>query len=280
MSEDELLKWGVATKIIEEDNTKTQLNLPDGISGYYFGNPDADLVILNAQGGPEIELYTDEFMDIFTKHGKIDPDKVLCMNVHQIQTLKPNLFTDEGITFDRAKMYDKQNTKMLADAVKYFKSQNKKVILIGMSYGAFMVEDVLAKYGYIADKYLISVGRLDMPEEIWKEFSKGNQIEFIDGINFSEVTKTNDSTEANMRKLAAGYGYKRYTELLKDVDMSNIVYIFGSNDEAVGRLTESEIEFLENKKAKIIKGQEGHMETMLGLLGKGLELLNLNLLQV
>ncbi len=278
MSEDEITQWGVATTIIDAPEPEiTYPGIPDRLkaAGYSFGNPAANTVILNTQGGPATALYTDEFQQIFREYGGVDPEKIFCINVQQIQILKSTFFQNKKISFDEAGKYDKENIRMLAEIVRYFKSEGKNVILVGMSYGAFMVEDLLAEYGDIADKYLISGGRLDMPEQVWKVFADGNEVAFNKGIEIEESIKINDKDIAasNMAKLAAGYGQNRYTELLKDRNLSNVVYIYSTRDEAVGRLSDEEINFLKSKHVLIIKGEKGHMETMFSLLKKGFGLL-------
>ena len=270
MRQDELEKWGIASKFVDATNPKGYPDLPEDL-GYYYGNSESNTVIINTQGGPELDLYTKEFKEIFTEYGKLKKDSFFVVNINQIQTLHPEKFTEKDISFEQAKSFDNESTKLLANAVKYFKSKNKKVIVTGLSYGAFMVEDLLVQYGNIADNYLISVGRLDMPEKVWKSFSKGKQLGFKDGVNTTRTYKSPDVTDRNMPRLAAGYGYKRYTQLLKDVDMSNVVYVYGMKDDAVGRLTKKEIDFLKTKNVQIIQGEKGHEETMFGLLEKGLK---------
>jgi len=270
MKQEELEKWGLASKFVKAPNPKGFPDLPENL-GYYYGNSESNTVIINTQGGPEIELFTKEFEEIFTEYGKLNKDSFFVVNINQIQIIHPEKFTKNDISFEQAKSFDNENTELLANAVKYFKSKNKKVIVTGLSYGAFMVEDLLAQYGNIADSYLISVGRLDIPEKVWKLFSKGKQLEFKDGVNTTRTYKSPDVTDRNMPRLAAGYGYKRYTQLLKDVNMSNVVYVYGMKDDAVGRLTKDEIIFLKAKNVRIIKGEKGHEETMFGLLEKGLK---------
>jgi hypothetical protein len=284
VDEEDNYKVLVVKKTATESPAETRINynkIPEDLvnMGYSFGNPESNIVIINTQGGPEISLYTNEFKKIFIEEGGVNPEKTFVVNVHQTQTLKPEKFINEEISFEQAKEYDKENIKILANIIKYFKSQDKKVILVGMSYGAFMVQDLLSEYGDIADKYLISVGRLDMPEKVWKIFSKGNQAEFKNGTEvitynseqYYEKSEDINFVDSNMGKLAAGLGYKRYTELLKDVNLSNVVYIYGENDEAVGRLTQKEIDFLKSKNVYVISGKEGHMETMFSFLKEGLE---------
>ena len=277
MSKDEISKWNVATKITKHPNPEPYIDMPD-IVGYYFGNPASNTVIINAQGGPETTLSTNEFKEIFLNKAKINTDSIFAVNIQQIQTLKPDNFEKSDITFEQAIEYGKQNTKMLADAVKYFKTKGKKVIIVGISYGAFLVEDYLANYGNVADEYFIMVGRLNMPKEIWIPFSEGKMIEFKDGVKFTKVMDQKEIVQRNMSKLAAAYGHKRYMTLLKDTKMSNVVYAYGLTDEQVGRLSDVEIKFLEQKNVKLLQAKGGHTETIFQFLENGINILHNRLL--
>ena len=272
MSESEVQEWGIATETTKRTSPAAYPDMPD-IAGYYFGNPASETVIVNAQGGPETTLFTKEFKEIFIKYGKLCPDSVFAVNIQQVQTLNPDKFKKSDISFEQAVEYGKQNTKMLADAVDYFKAKGKKVVVVGISYGAFLVEDYLAGYGNVADSYFISVGRLNMPEKIWVPFSEGKMIGFKDGVEYTKIMKPKDAEQRNMSKLAAAFGHKRYMDLLKNTKMSNVVYAYGAKDEQVGRLSEAELEFLKHKKVKILKGEEGHTETIFDYLEKGFKLL-------
>jgi hypothetical protein len=252
--------------------------------GYSFGNPESNTIIINIQGGPEINLGTKEIMSAFTKYAFINLKKVFVINVHQFQTLNPDKFIGAEISFKQAKEYNNKTVKIIADFVKYFKSQNKKVILVGPSYGALIIQDFLSQYGNIADKYLISVGRLDAPKKIWKTLAKGRCAVYKNDADGSQYIVTSDYLKivdmnlkinhfgANMGKLIAGFEYKRYLKLLKNINLSNVVYIYGENDKVAGRLTQKEIDFLKYKNAHIISSKGGHTEVQKLLLKKGFEI--------
>lgn len=228
-----------------------------------FGNPDADTVVIVTQGGPVTFLLGPEVL--VEEVGQLNPEQVQLVSVHQAQTLEPDRFISADISFDDAKAADTASVAMLADVVAYFKGQGKTVHVVGFSFGAFMVQDLLATQGNIADGYLIKVGRVDMPDEVWTEFSEGRAVGFVDGteivkFDIAEAGMGGETPEAdrNMARLAAGLGHKRYTELLADVDLSNVVYVYGDVDEQVGRLSEAEVAFLEGQSATVIEYQGGH----------------------
>ncbi len=222
----------------------------------FHGNLKSNIVVVNTQGGPVTEL-DDDFLKEIIQESKMND--ALFVNVHQAQTKEPHLFTKTDITFDDAKKYDKSSVERLKKVVNYFKEKNKKVFVLGISFGAFMTQELIASYGIdVADGYLIMVGRLDIDEDTWKPFSEGKMTEYVYDNNgdytIKLVTDELDVEERNMNRLAAGLGFNRYTERLKGInDLSKITYIYGTKDEQVGPLSEDETKFLEDRKAQIGK---------------------------
>ena len=226
---------------------------------YFKGDENSSTVIINTQGGPIPELARTELDEILEN---VNTTNLLTVNVHQAQTLKPSLFTSNEITFNQAIDYDAESIETLYDVVKYFKDQGRTVYVLGISFGAFMTQELINKKGLnVADKYLIMVGRLDMNEVFWQGFSEGKTGGFINGIS-PVLEEQTDITDKNMSKLAAGLGQNRYTELFKTLDLSNITYVYGKTDQQVGKLTDSEVQFLQSKGANIIAGNGDHSDTI------------------
>ncbi len=126
-----------------------------------------------------------------------------------------------------------------------------------------MLADVLSSHGNTADGYIMTAGRLDMEPELWEEFAKGKSFIIKEG-NMTEYTpqeagvgETWPAEDQNMSKLAAGLTHKRYTELLANIDLGNVVYIHGTADENAGPMTQAEIEFLEKQGATVMGIPEG-----------------------
>ena len=64
----------------------------------------------------------------------------------------------------------------------------------------------------------------------------------------------------------------RYTQLFNTIEnLSNITYIYGATDEAVGKLTTYEVQFLESKNTNIIAGPGNHTTTIEDYILQGLE---------
>jgi hypothetical protein len=201
-------------------------------------------------------------------------NEVFIIHLHQAQTLKPELFKEEELSFDKTKEFGKYTIRMLADVISYFKSQNKEVYVFGFSFGAFVGADLIAEYGNVADGYLLMGGRLDMTEEVWKAWSDGIEAKRnSDAVSVTIGEKANDVNIVNIRKIGASFGYKRYTKLLQPYELSNLIYIYGENDLQVGTLTADEVKFLNSKNAKVISNKKGHADIFLDNLQEGFDLL-------
>ena len=276
LNEEQLKEWNIATDIIDDKPIVIDYpNIPENIArlGYSFGNNQSNIVIINAQENPELYLYTDRFKKLFTKYGNVPFDETYVINVHQTQTLHPENIQTKEISFDQAKQYTDETTEIFATVVNYFKSQNKKVILVGMSYGAFVVEDFLTKYGNSVDGVLLSVGRLDMDDSFWKTFSKGEKVSFDETTEIISDGETKNILNSNKFKLIAAYSYKRYTELLKEVNLKNTLYIYSKRDTIFGSLNDTERTFLMKKDVLVLSLDKDHETTMKGFLKKGLQML-------
>ncbi len=253
--------------------------IPDSLSQSFeaIGNPNASTVIVLAQGGPTPELSIGEAEGIFSD---VDFDSTYLVVPHQAQTREPALFTEAEITFEEAKTYDTATTSTLAEVVAYYVEADKKVYVVGISFGAFVVQDLLATQGNVADGYFIQVGRLDMPEEVCVPFSEGTFVGFTDGVQIESFDADGagmggdgDFTDANMARLAAGLGHKRFTERLADADLDNVVYASGLQDEQVGRLSDAELAFLADKGVQVLQAESDHGGTIDGTISEGLTMI-------
>ncbi|WP_421811182.1 hypothetical protein [Flagellimonas sp.] len=251
-------------------------NIPESLinSGYSFGNPNSDTVIINIDGGPENDLRTYRFELKYSITGEIDEKNYFLINMRESQTLHPEETEKEEISWEQAKIYNEKTTKTLFELISYFKSQKKKVYVVGGSYGSLVGLKSIVEYNNIADRYLLMVGRLDMTKEVSEAYSKGFEANFeSDAITPIIGEKSDNIYTVNMRKIAAAINRdEKYTELLKDTDLSNLIYIYIENDQRVGKLTENEVNFLESKNAKVISVKGKH-DNWSAHLKMGLELL-------
>lgn len=248
-------KTEAITKLEEVDTETIEI---EKLISRKIGNEDSDIVIVYSQGGPTTEIETDVLEEFRESNEKLKD--ALFVQPHQVQTRRPELFTADHISFEQAVEYDKETVSNIAEVVKYYKAKDKKVYVVGISFGAFVSADLINAEGTeLADGYGIMVGRLDMNESFWKGFSEGKGGNFEEGIT-PVLSEAESVEESNMYRLAAGIGHKRFTELLKDKDLSNVVYVYGLVDEAVGKLTEKEVKFLKDRNAVVIENEGGHSE--------------------
>lgn len=219
------------------------------------GTATKDTVIVYAHGGPTPSLDTQDAEESqFQNYYRV--------YVKQAQHINQTI-ADNEITFDQAIAEDNISTEMYYKVLKHFKDEGKVVIGMSHSFGSFILPNVLATKPNIADKVIIMAGRLDMPAIVWENFRDGNFYGFPDG-----VTPTADGGPAetggdlSYTRLQAGLGKNRFTELLATKDITNVIYVFGTRDEAVGSLTAAEEQFLTTKNATVLKIDNGDHSSM------------------
>ncbi|PKV48038.1 hypothetical protein ATE84_0021 [Aquimarina sp. MAR_2010_214] len=237
---------------------------------YFRGDEKAPTVLINAQAGPSTALdqeIIDFFVDDFNTAG------ILTVNVHQAQTLTPSIVNDNDITLEQAVNFNAESIETLAKVITYFKDQGRTVYVLGLSFGAFVTQGLIAKKGIdIADKYLIISGRLDMNDVMWQGLAEGKEGYFENGVTpILDSEPLANAKNRNLQRLSSGFGKNRYTKLLNTIeDLSSVTYIYGATDIAVGGLTADEVLFLESKNANILAGDGGHDEPFVGFLEQGL----------
>lgn len=267
----------VKSTLKNEDIRIVYKDIPKSLEkhGYSFGNPDSDIVIINIDGGPENNLSTFGFEYSFSVLGGIDENNYFLINMRESQTLHPEETEKDEISWEQAKNYNEKTAKTLYELISYFKSQNKKVYVVGCSYGSFVGLKSIVDYKNIADGYLLMVGRLDMTQEVSNAYSKGLKAKFEEDAITPIIGKKSDNIyTVNMRKIASALSRdEKYTELLKDTDLSNVTYIYSEIDQSVGKLTEKEIAFLKSKNAEVVSVEIEHGKYFELVLKDGLEML-------
>jgi len=238
---------------------------------YFKGDEKATTVLITVPGGPSTEFNPDIVDLVFATSNTTD---LLTINVHQAQTLDSTIVKGADITLYQAVGINAESIDMLDKVISYFKEQGRTVYVLGFSFGVFVTQDLIAKKGIdSADKYLLMTGRLDMNDVSWQASSEGKEGWFENGITpIVDTDPHPEVKERNLIRLSAGLGMNRYTQLLDPIaNLSNLTYIYGTTDEAVGSLTTEEIQFLESKNTNIIKGSGGHGETFFEFIVQGMK---------
>ncbi|MDB4293543.1 hypothetical protein N9954_09070, partial [Maribacter sp.] len=213
----------------EEEPPAATKEISEEIKGliYFKGDEKARTVLINVQAGPADELDT-QVVDLIVDN--FNTTDILTVNVHQVQTLTPSIVLGDDITLDQAVNFNSETIETLSKVISYFKNQGRTVNVLGLSFGAFVTQDLIAKKGIAtADKYLLISGRLDMNDVMWQASSEGREGFFENGITpMVDSEPVANVKERNLIRLAAGFARNRYTQLLNSIeDLSNLTYIYG-----------------------------------------------------
>ncbi len=260
------------TTILPQDTTQLWVN---------DGNMDSDTILIICQGGPSRYL---TFVEKGRTSYRYIPNysNYYVAYLHQAQTLNKKIFNyTDHFTLEMAQKEVDNTSEILYRALHYFKLRDKTVIVIGTSYGAYIIPNYLSTRPSLADQYVILAGRIDDDEQILEQHLKGfNGIFEEDGITYLPEDENADISEYpeseikeyRVKQLLKGaIGQPRYSEALADKDLSNVTYFYASNDQHVGALSEPEIAFLESKRVKLFKTNTGHSETLYRFIDKLME---------
>ena len=234
---------------------------------------DSSVVLLVVQGGPTDYLFKKgEPLPFITYYPYFT-----VVHVHQAQTLPAKTEKDSLdaqllsgksiISLTKARQANLKSAAILHKVAQYFKDQEKTVLVVSHSFGSWLVPHTFVHYGNNFDKVVITAGRIDMPKEAVEAFINGcaggfdedDTQKFIptdcDTVPFKDsVLKSRKS----VGRLSGTLGENRYSDLLKDSDLSNVMYVYGLRDVNTGSLNPSEIKFLASKNVPVVALDEGH----------------------
>ena len=246
--------------------------LPDDTTQLWVssGELSSDTVLIVGEGGPKFCLDFEASGRVYWEYLP-GHNKYLFAVVHQSSTLNRSILGAADFTVEDAMQEVDNTSEILYRTIKYFKDRGKYVVVFGHSYSAFVFPNVLASRSSLADKYIITGGRLDA-DSVQTAFQ-------LKGINtgWKRDGKTlvlPDTTEAPNKHRTARYwqirknkellkyaiGSPRYTELLKHQDLSNLVYFYAKHDENVGALSDAEVLFLTNHNATVQGVETNHYD--------------------
>ena len=236
------------------------------------GNWENDIAFVFEQGGPDIDLQIN-LKDAL--HLMPNADNLLKIYPIQSQILNPDLLiTDPVLTAEQSSAENEISAEILSRTIYYLKKKGKKVFVIGHSYGSSVCLEYLNSKKNLADKIVIM--GLDLNEDIssWNQLQTGEYIRWENGE--SPVSKTVfswipndypiktsfDRVADNLTSLVKSNMQKDYTRLLKKDDYDRLTFVYAKNDEANGRKSKEEIDFLKSKNVTVI-GIEGNHHSML-----------------
>ena len=239
--------------------------IPADVTELYraFGNDQANTVWIFEQGGP-LHGFDAFAYGHFSEFPELD--HIHFVQVHQTLTLDQSLASRDSM-WPLAELQAEVDVsvEILHRTIEHFKAQDKRVVVIGHSYGAFLVARYLAIKGPgTVDQYLVMAGRLDMPEVVVEGFRNGVEYWFPDAVNPEPfpVQGTRSPRDLMEMRIAAATGHSRYTRELADTDLQRVIYVYGTKDMSVGRLTEQEVAFLRSRGSTVIDVQDGGHTSM------------------
>ena len=190
---------------------------------------------------------------------------MLFAQVHQTLTINNDLVSrHRELSFEELQAEVDVSIEILHRVIEHFKAQGKQVVVVGHSYGAFLTARYLWRKGPgAADRYLIMAGRLDMQREVVDGVLAGQYYYFPDTVNPAPPVPPYPVpiTEREILELRimGATGHDRYTERLAGTDLSRVLYVYGSEDMIVGRLTDDEVGFLSSSGSRVLAVQGGHV---------------------
>ena len=95
----------------------------------------------------------------------------------------------------------------------------------------------------------------------WNNGIEPYQKEFFPASNFPLkpiIKESFDRVFTNTNMLVQTQAMRRYTQLLKEKDLSNVVFVYGKFDEANGRTNPAELKFLQSKGVEIVETYGDH----------------------
>ena len=260
-----VLAVGCGAFVAEPGYRATQL--PDDVTKLFevqqlVANPDADTVWIFEQGGPAHEISNDVLFAFLRFRGHED---IHLVQAHQTLTLNPRLAARHArLSLANLQAEVDVSVEVLRRVVDHFKAQDKRVVVVGYSYGSFLVARYLALHGPDgADRYLLMAGRLDMPPKFVNGALAGMIYHFPNAVD-PELSDRRPTTDRESIKLRiAGATFRdRYTERLSGTDLRKAIYVYATADTVVGRLAEPELRFLQKNEATVIPGEGANHYTL------------------
>ena len=232
-------------------------------SSLYF-SPEGDAVtrdtstgiLLMAPGGP------DNTLDRSLVGAAAPGGEYHRVLVHQRQMEGGVLPADRFITTDEAKEINLYSAAALFALAEHFQARGRRVVVQGSSFGAFLLNETLRRYGHAPfTRIIMVVGRIDMPPESAEHRSRGIASGFKDGRTLIRLEC--DVQIETLRPSHPGYNWRRtkgllqadltknrYSETIPPGSLGKIIYYFGGKDPRVGALTDGEVYFLTGRNLK------------------------------
>ena len=226
-------------------------------------SPDADTVWIFAQGGPSHDISNDVLL-LFLQLP--DHEEIHLVQAHQTLTLNHRLAARHArLSLEELQAEVDVSVELLRRLVDHFRSQGKRVVVVGYSYGSWLVARYLAQHGPGgADRYVLMAARLDMPREfVDGALREGMLYHFPNATDPAPSGRSPTTSEEWIElRMAGATFHERYTRRLAGTDLGKAIYAYATADTVVGRLSENELRFLEESGATVIAGEGANHVTL------------------
>lgn len=249
----------------------------DGTTNPIASTTLKDSVVLYVQGGPTHTIDIDDFND-FKSVVLTGNDGVIVPNgfpnhsfigMRQMHDLNPTVFgSGTSFTPENAAQVNNQTLDMIEKVVSWLKSKNKVVFLYGHSNGSFMVQNYMASGRTSPSYYVISGTRLTTIQDMLNNYPNYIDFSYTDGtqLNTTNVAEVAKPYFNVMRYLQMNHN-KNYTNLLAgNAMLTKTFYSLGLKDEALGRISTAEENFINANCPHVYFSNGGHSLASLGVI--------------
>jgi|GEM_PF-1105873 len=233
------------------------------------GDANNDVAFICVQGGPMPFQWIDDDNPLVQMP---DHDQLLKVYPYQSQMLNYSILTSaNGLTDEQSDFEHHQSVEILDRTIKYFKNQGKKIFLFVHSYGGMITLDYLNTKINMADKIVMMGMNFDMDLRNYREREVNTTVRWkddqpVDTKFFMDLPKKYikqaHQVHANIEQLVTVHGRRRYTDLLKDKDLTNLMFVHASSDESIGPISDYEVDFLQMNGVKFIETFGDHHSMM------------------
>ena len=233
-----------------------------------IGNIKNDIAFVFVQGGPALKRNIDNKNPLL-----LLPNSKNLLKVYPLQSqmINQTILSAENpsLTKEQGAFEHNQSVEILHRTISYLKNKNKNVYVICHSYGTLIGHQYLNTRENLADKIVLMGFPLDMDLRTF-DVKKGEIIFWKDGTEpikedpfppfplKSLIKNSLNELFANMFMLINTNAKKRFTKLLMDKNLSNVIYVYAKFDEASGRPTNNELDFLRTKNVEVLETFGGH----------------------
>jgi hypothetical protein len=216
-----------------------------------------DSVIVFVEGGPKHTIDLNEFNEFKSVvlsggSGTIVPNGFpnhSFIGMRQMHELNPTVYgSGTFFTPNNAEQVNNQTLDMIERVVNWLKLNNKVVFLYGHSNGSFMVQNYMASGRTNPSYYIISGTRLKINQDMVTNYKNYVDFSYADGtiLNTTNVQDVAKPYFNVLRYLQMNHN-KNYTKhLVGNSMLSKTFYSLGLKDEALGKIDDDEIDFINN----------------------------------